>query len=143
MRVLFARKAAAQLHAAGVRTVLWLEADMLGDAGAGILCDVIAPALRAVQSGAGAIDAGRQLDAALRAHNLPGAGGCVSVGEIRDWAPPPGAAGQPRVVDLLPAAPARVGLGPASPALRGLALLSCDLERLDELRYRSAPARGG
>ena len=116
---------------------------MLGDACAGLLCDVIAPALRAVQSGAGAGDAGRQLDAALRAHGLPGAGGCVSVGEIRDWTPPPGAAGQPRVVDLLPAAPARVGLDPASPALKGLALLSCDLERLDELRYRCAPARGG
>ena len=116
---------------------------MLGDACAGLLCDVIAPALRAVQSGAGAIDAGQQIEAALRAHNLPGAGGCVSVGMIRDWSPPPGAAGQPRVVNLLPAAPARGGLDPVSPALRGLALLSCDLERLDELRYRSAPARGG
>eukprot|EP01050_Picozoa_sp_SAG11_P009216 SAG11_NODE_852_length_6874_cov_2.914391_2_plen_1844_part_00 len=85
-------RAADDLVAAGIRTVLWLEISMLGDSCVGILCNIIAPVLRSMHSGAELATSDKQLKALLREkYDSAALGGCIGESPAA-WDPPDGSA---------------------------------------------------
>jgi hypothetical protein len=131
-----ARRAAAEFVAAGIRTVVWLEVDMLCESAVQILCDVIAPVLQSLQSGAGLENTSKQLSTVL-SNFTAGAGGCVGADQVSNWTPPAGSE-ERWLRNLLPESPRHHNLALSSPGMSGSEpqLLACDLDVVSEIQGR-------